>query len=138
MHLLINIDVPDLPAAEALYTSAFGLTAGRRFGDGGVELLGAQAPIYLLQNPAGSIAAADMPRDYARHWTPVHLDLVVPDVDAAVARAVAAGAVLEQAARSHDWGRIALLADPFGHGFCLLQFLGRGYDEIAMPTTAGS
>ena len=43
MHLLINIDVPDLPAAEALYTNAFGLTAGRRFGDGGVELLGAQA-----------------------------------------------------------------------------------------------
>jgi hypothetical protein len=23
------------------------------------------------------------------------------------------------------------MADPFGHGFCLIQFLGRGYDEIA-------
>jgi lactoylglutathione lyase len=29
------------------------------------------------------------------------------------------------------WGRIAQLADPFGHGLCLIQFLGRGYDEIA-------
>jgi len=23
-----------------------------------------------------------------------------------------------------------VLADPFGHGLCLIQFLGRGYDEI--------
>ena len=23
------------------------------------------------------------------------------------------------------------MADPFGHGFCFIQFLGRGYDEIA-------
>jgi hypothetical protein len=22
-------------------------------------------------------------------------------------------------------------ADPFGHGICFIQFLGRGYDEIA-------
>ena len=29
------------------------------------------------------------------------------------------------------WGRIAILADPFGHGLCLLQFSGRGYDTIA-------
>ena len=27
-------------------------------------------------------------------------------------------------------GRIVQLADPFGHGWCLLQFLGRGYDEL--------
>ncbi|WP_334179857.1 hypothetical protein [Pseudoxanthomonas sp.] len=32
MRLLINIDVPDLSAAEALYTQAFGLAVGRRFG----------------------------------------------------------------------------------------------------------
>jgi hypothetical protein len=24
-----------------------------------------------------------------------------------------------------------MLADPFGHGICLIRFLGRGYDEIA-------
>jgi hypothetical protein len=23
------------------------------------------------------------------------------------------------------------MADPFGHGICFIQFLGRGYDEIA-------
>ena len=131
MHLLINIDVPDLPAAEALYTSAFGLTAGRRFGNGGVELLGAQAPIYVLQNPAGSVAAADARRDYARHWTPVHLDVVVDALEPALARALAAGFVQETEIRDANWGRIVRLADPWGHGWCLLQFVNRGYDEIA-------
>ena len=131
MHLLINIDVPDLPAAEALYTQAFGLSAGRRFGDGGVELLGAQAPIYLLQNAAGSIAAADMPRDYTRHWTPVHLDVVVDSLEPALDRALRAGLMQEADIREANWGRIVRLADPWGHGWCLLQFVNRGYDEIA-------
>ena len=27
-------------------------------------------------------------------------------------------------------GKIAVLADPFGYGLCLIEFLNRGYDEI--------
>ena len=38
--LLINIDVPDLAAAELFYTSALGLTAARRFDADIVELTG--------------------------------------------------------------------------------------------------
>jgi len=30
-----------------------------------------------------------------------------------------------------------VFADPFGHGFCLIQFLNRGYDEIADRPVAG-
>ena len=60
----------------------------------------------------------------------MHLDFVVDDVELAVARAIAAGATLENGPQSHAYGRLALLADPFGNGFCLLQFTGRGYDEI--------
>jgi predicted enzyme related to lactoylglutathione lyase len=59
--------------------------------------------------------------------------VVVDDVEAALTRALAAGAVLEQGVRTDAWGMIAMLADPFGHGFCLIQFLNRGYDEIAVP-----
>jgi predicted enzyme related to lactoylglutathione lyase len=130
---LINIDVSDLAAATRFYCQGLGLSAGRRFGEDGIELLGASSAIYLLVKPAGSKAAASLPqaRDYARHWTPVHLDFVVPDIESAVARARAAGAVLEAEIATYKWGRIALMADPFGHGFCLVQFLGRGYDEIA-------
>jgi len=135
MDLLVNIDVDDLDRAIRFYTSAFGLRVSRRFGAGGVELQGAAAPFYLLVKAAGSRAATsiEQARDYRRHWTPVHLDFVVPDLAVAVGRAQAAGATLEDAPQTHSWGRIAHLADPFGHGFCLIEFLGRGYDEIATP-----
>lgn len=130
--LLINIDVDDLERAIAFYTRAFGLRVGRRFGADGVELLGAEAPLYLLTKPPGSVATptAAATRNYRRHWTPVHLDFVVADVDAAVRVALDAGAHQEGDLRTHAWGRIAQFSDPFGHGFCLLEFRGRGYDEL--------
>jgi lactoylglutathione lyase len=131
MNLLINIDVDDLPRAEAFYTAAFGLHVGRRFGAGAVELLGATAAIYLLHKSPGTVGAGQTLRDYARHWTPIHCDVVVDDLDHALARALAAGARQEDSIREHEWGRIVTVADPFGHGWCLLQFRGRGYDEIA-------
>ncbi|HGM5045705.1 TPA: VOC family protein [Stenotrophomonas maltophilia] len=128
---IVNLDVPDLAAAEAFYTAAFGLRIGRRLGPGAVELLGGPTPLYLLQNEAGSAATEDGDvRDYERHWTPLHLDWVVDDIEAALARAVAAGAALEQPVRERRWGCIAVLADPFGHGFCLIQFSGEGYDAL--------
>ncbi|MGE8666082.1 MAG: GNAT family N-acetyltransferase [Achromobacter mucicolens] len=140
MRILVNIDVPDLEHAIGFYQAAFGLTLNRRLGTTGAELLGADAPIYLLEKAAGTPAAGAVrqPRDYARHWTPVHLDVVVDDVDSAVARAVAAGARLEDPPATHAWGRIAHLADPYGHGICVLQFLGRGYDELASEAQAGA
>jgi predicted enzyme related to lactoylglutathione lyase len=129
--LRVVIDVDDLDRGVAFYTRALGLTAGRRHGDEWIELEGAPCPLDLVAKPPGTSA---MPggtrglRDYERHWTPVHLDFLVDDVDAAVSRAVAAGAKLERAPETHAWGRIALLADPFGHGFCLLAPSARGYD----------
>jgi len=128
VNVLINLDVDDLEKAVAFYRAAFDLHVGRRF-DGVVEMLGSAAPIYLLEKAAGS-ATPNATRDYQRHWTPVHLDFVVDDIDAAVNRAVAAGAVLEQPIATQRWGKLALMADPFGHGFCFVQFLGRGYDEL--------
>jgi predicted enzyme related to lactoylglutathione lyase len=130
--VLVNIDVADLARATTFYCQVFDLTLGRRFGEAGVELIGAGAPIYLLAKHAGSRATPTTSdeRHYRRHWTPVHLDFVVTDIGTAVERARAAGALLEVPIASHSWGRIALMADPFGHGFCLIQFVGRGYDEI--------
>jgi catechol 2,3-dioxygenase-like lactoylglutathione lyase family enzyme len=134
MDLLINIDVDDLEKGIAFYEKALGLRVGRRFAFG-VELLGASSPVYLLVKAEGTQASprsADL-RCYRRHWMPVHLDVVVDDVGAAVGRALDAGATLEGDIRVHEWGQIASMADPFGHGICILQFLNRGYDEIAVP-----
>jgi lactoylglutathione lyase len=131
--ILINIDIDDLERGIRFYTEAFDLRPGRRFGAHAIELLGGGAPIYLLVKAPGTapFQGAPGPRDYRRHWTPVHLDLVVADLDAALERAESAGARREGGVAEHTWGRLALLCDPFGHGFCLLQFKGRGYDEIA-------
>ncbi len=134
--LLVNVDIADVRAGIAFYTSAFGLTVGRRLGPSIVELLGLDAPIYLIEKPAGStVAPGAGPRDYGRHWTPVHLDVVVDDLDAAVQRVERAGARREREVGSHVWGRIAYFADPFGNGFCLVEFSERGYDAIADPET---
>lgn len=138
MDLLINIDVSDLAAAVSFYCGVFGLTITRRLGSEVVELGGWPARLYLLQKPSGSLAAAGQRRSYVRHWTPVHLDIAVDDIDAALARALAAGARAETDIRTEAWGRTVTLADPFGHGLCLIQFLGRGYDEIATPDSVPS
>ena len=130
MPVLINIDVPDIAAAERFYTAAFGLTVGRRFDGGFVELIGWPAPVYLLQKAAGTVGAGGDLRRYQRHWSPIHPDVVVEDLDAALARAVAAGAVVESPPCDAPYGRIAMLGDPFGHGFCLIEFNAKGYDAL--------
>lgn len=136
MDLRICIDVDDIERAIAFYTQGLGLTAGRRLRSSWAELIGGPCPIDLLCEAPGSAPLGEAHaarRDFGRHWTPVHLDFVVEDVDAAVARAVAHGAVLERPIQDRAWGRMANLADPFGNGLDLLQFQGRGYDEILDP-----
>jgi predicted enzyme related to lactoylglutathione lyase len=131
--LLVNIDVEDLERATRFYCDGLGLSVGRRF-DGWIELVGTSSPLYLLPKAAGTPASprSGDRRHYARHWTPVHLDFVVNDVEESLARAKAAGASVESEIETHAWGRIALLADPFGNGFCLVEFTSRGYDEIVI------
>jgi predicted enzyme related to lactoylglutathione lyase len=133
--LLVNIDVPDLARAVAFYTEAFGLTVTRRFGTKGAELSGWPVRLYLLQKAEGSAGAGESLRRYDRHWTPVHLDVVVDNLEAALSRALAAGGRAETKIRTEAWGKIVLLSDPFGHGLCLIEFLGRGYDEVAEQST---
>ena len=130
-RLLVNIDVDDLERATGFYCEALGLEVGRRF-EGWTELIGGSSPIYLLPKAAGTPVSPKTSdtRHYRRHWTPVHLDFVVDDIERSLARAMAAGASVESGITTHAYGRLALLADPFGNGFCLLQFTGRGYDEI--------
>lgn len=134
MQLVINIDVDDLEKAIQFYTAALGLRLARRLFDGSVaELTGATSTIQLLLKPAGTAPtpSAALKREYGRHWTPVHLDFSVDDIVAAVARAVRAGATLEGQIDAFAWGSLATMSDPFGHGFCLLQFSDRGYDATA-------
>jgi predicted enzyme related to lactoylglutathione lyase len=130
-RVLINIDVPELAPAIRFYTAALGLTHTRTLDDDVAELQGAAATIYLLRKAAGTTAVKSPPiaRDFERHWTPVHFDLVVDDVDAAAAHAIAAGA--RQETGHVDWkgSRCVSFGDPFGHGFCFIQFERGTYDD---------
>ena len=132
-ELLINIDVDDLERALEFYTEGLGLQLRRRLGSDVAELAGASSPVFLTQHESGTLPAPGTPatRYYERHWTPVHLDFVVPDLEAAVRKAVTAGAAPDGEIREFDWGRFLVMVDPFGNGFCILQFKGGGYAEIS-------
>ena len=54
----------------------------------------------------------------------------MPRIDVAVARATLAGANLESAPAAAPYGKLAILSDPFGHGFCFVEFVGQGYDAL--------
>lgn len=138
MDIRICIDVDDLQRGIAFYAQGLGLRLGRRLGDDWAELLGGSSPIDLLASAPGTAPLGPgqpQRRDYARHWTPVHLDFVVERIDDVAQRLVGLGAVLERPIVDRPWGRMASLADPFGHGIDLLEFKGRGYDELLAPQT---
>jgi predicted enzyme related to lactoylglutathione lyase len=133
MEILLNLDVPDIEAAVHFYEQGMGLMLKRRLFENTVaEMGGASCAVYLLQKDAGAdaIPQGGAARDYARHWTPMHLDFVVERLEPAMERAIAAGAKLETGPTDHAWGRQATFSDPFGHGICLVQWLGRGYGEV--------
>jgi catechol 2,3-dioxygenase-like lactoylglutathione lyase family enzyme len=132
MDLRVCLDVDDLEKGIAFYRDGLGLRLGRRLSADWAEMLGASAPVDLLAMRPGTppYPEAKALRDYRRHWTPVHVDYVVLDLDVAVQRAQAAGAVLDREIQTRKWGRMANLSDPFGNGFCLLEMRGRGYDEL--------
>lgn len=126
-NLRICIDVPDVSRGVEFYRETFGFDAVPR--NGFVELVGGPVPIDILpREPGTRTASAQAERSYERHWTPVHVDFVVSDVDAVVARAVKLGARVEAGPSDQPFGRIAQLADPFGHGLCVIEMSARGYD----------
>lgn len=131
MKMLVDIDVPDLQKGINFYCSAFELHLNRILDDDVAELVGGSSMIYLLQKDEGSKCArttADN-RKYSRHWTPLHIDFVVNDLDRAVKRVVDAGAVRETECINWKGSNCITFSDPFGNGFCLIQFENETYRD---------
>ncbi len=129
MKVIVNIDVPNLAPAIDFYCSALGLKLNRIIEEDVAELIGASSVIYLLQNSAGSNPMSALPqvRDYTRHWTPIHMDFVVDDVTKAAQRALDAGATQESECVEWRGSKCITFSDPFGNGFCLIEFAGDTY-----------
>lgn len=131
MRMLVDIDVPDLHKGIAFYRSAFDLQLSRILDNDVAELVGGSSTVYLLQKDEGSRWSKTIPdsRTYSRHWTPVHVDFVVEDLDAAVKRVVDAGAQRETECISWRNSRCITFSDPFGNGFCLIEFDNDTYSD---------
>ena len=129
-RVLVNIDVPELLPAIDFYEAAVGARFSRFLDDDVVELAYGTSAIYLLCKPAASppTPRGAQGRDFARHWTPVHVDFVVADLDEAVTRASAAGATRESECIEWRGSKCVTFSDPFGHGFCLIEFTGDSYE----------
>jgi predicted enzyme related to lactoylglutathione lyase len=98
-----------------------------------IELAGVGIPIFLLadRSKIAELGSTIALRNYERHWTPVHLDFVVADLDSTVSTLLSLGGSLDRPVKTREYGRIANMADPFGNGFDLIEFSGAGYDSVS-------
>jgi len=128
MKYSVSIDVPLLEDGLRFYRDALGLTEVARPVPTYVVLGCGDSTIGLIEKQAGTKPAkgSDDVRRYGRHWTPVHIDFHVDDLDAVLARAVAAGATCEHQFAGGAHPPAAFCSDPFGNGFCLIGARGSG------------
>jgi predicted enzyme related to lactoylglutathione lyase len=118
MKCEICIDVDDIAQAVRFYEEGIGLSVAKHETEWAELKLGEQT-IWLMKVSAGK--GATITRKYSRHWTPVHLDIHVDDIDQTIKRAVAAGGKLEARPKAS----LANLVDPSGNGVDLVQASGK-------------
>src|SRR3569832_1492969 len=98
MKYSVSIDVTNLEEGLKFYRDALGLVETRRPIPIYAILLYGDAKIGIMEKAAGTKPApgSEDGRRYERHWTPVHIDFDVEDFEGTLAKAVAAGAKVEQ------------------------------------------
>ncbi|MEV5677132.1 MULTISPECIES: VOC family protein [unclassified Streptomyces] len=112
----VVLDCPDPVALAGFYAAVLGGTV-ERFEDGGdrwVELTGGAGTPLAFQAAPGFVPPRWPSPDGSQQF---HLDLTVPDLDAAEGEVLALGArVLDADDRKRSF---RVYADPAGHPFCL-------------------
>lgn len=114
MKCEICIDVEDVAEAVRFYGEGIGLSVVKHEKEWAQLKLGEQT-IWLMKLPAGQ--GGTITREYSRHWTPVHLDIHVDDIDETIKRVVAIGGKLEARPKAS----LANLVDPSGNGVDVVQ-----------------
>lgn len=116
----ICIDVSDLPLATRFYCEALGcLIVKTRTSHTTLSAEGVTVQLLLKEAGTEAHTTPGCIRTYERHWTPVHLDFEVSNIDETMSSVERLGGKVEEVKRS-DWGAAAFCADPFGNGLCLV------------------
>jgi len=117
MKFDICIDVDNVARAVEFYPRGLGFKVGEEHPDW-AHLKVDDQTFWIMKIPGGP--QGDISRDYRRHWTPVHLDLQVDDLEASVQRALAAGGKLDREIQRGK-ANLANLPDPAGNGIDLVE-----------------
>ena len=113
----VIVYVPDVAAALAFYTRAFGFE--RRFvspgGEYGELETGATALGFVAEAFIGQSGLKFRPHRTGETPAATEIGLVTEDVEAAITKAIAAGATLAKPAERKPWGQIVgYVTDPNG------------------------
>lgn len=114
----ICIDVDDVDKAVEFYGQALGLSVVK-VEPGWAQIKNDEQTFWIMKAPPGP--EGSILRDYRRHWTPIHLDFVVDDIEQVVNRVIQAGGKLEGQIRRGAGGALANVSDPAGNGVDLVQ-----------------
>ena len=124
LRLSICIDVPNLNSATRFYCDALGcVLTEQKATHNTVTVAGTTIHLSLKDPGSSATGTGTCPRTYERHWTPVHLDFYVKDIDSVTGAIERLGGTVENSKKG-DWGAAAFCADPFGNGFCLIVVHG--------------
>lgn len=118
----VSIDVPVLEQGLRFYREVFGFVETARPFAAMAILDANNVTVCIHEKTAGTKSASegDATRHYDRHWTPVHLDLHVADLDAVLAKVRAEGGTVEMEFRDQGPKPVGFCCDPFGNGFCVI------------------
>lgn len=117
----ICIDVADIKQGTKFYTIALGCDIKHEKQQSS-ELSAENVTIHLIEKEENSnpLIKESSSRNYSRHWTPVHLDFAVTDIEKTLSLIQEFGGILEDK-KEGEWGTAAFCADPFGNGFCIIK-----------------
>ncbi len=116
----VSIDVSDMAKAIEFYVKALGCEFRKKYTDEWQVVCAGSLDLHIQQKAEGTIAAADHKRDYSRHWTPVHLDFIVDDINPICIAIEKFGGTVEKNTFLEIAG-LANCADPFGNGFEIIR-----------------
>lgn len=118
----VCIDVSEMKKAIKFYTQALGCQLIKE-ADEYTELSFDGLRVYLAarENDSNPLVKGEAVRSFERHWTPVHLDFHVSDIDRCISSIIELGGQKEGGS-SGNWGTAAFCADPFGNGFCVMEY----------------